>query len=71
MLQSLLSSSNGPNDGMQSTLFAGSFSSASGMGMGTLGLGLKRNLDDDDDLDDDGGLIGDVKRQRFESLDEN
>lgn len=66
MLHNLLSNSNGAVvDGMQSTLFAGSFSSASGIGMGNLGFN-KRNLDEDDDLDDN----GDGKRHRFEHIDE-
>ena len=68
MLHNLLSNSNGSVvDGMQSTLFAGSFSSASGIGMGNLGFN-KRNLDDDDDGTDGDDREG--KRHRFEHIDE-
>lgn len=70
MLHNLLSSSNGATDGMQSTLFAGSFSSASGIGMS--GVGIKRSLSDDGEDDTTAEeLGGGIKRARFESLDES
>lgn len=71
MLNNFIATTNGNTAGLQSTLFAGSFSSASGIGMSGMG-GLKRSLSDDGEEESvPEELGGGVKRQRFESLDES